>query len=106
MLLPYRAPDMELPEFNDLQELQEVHHMLAERVKKWPDRWIAKGREEGLEKGLEQGLEKGRKSGREEGRRQQAHDAARKLIAMGLLSDEQIAEATGLSVAEIRQLRA
>ena len=53
VLLPYRVPDIELPEFNDLQELHEVHHMLAERVKKWPDRWIAKGREEGLEKGLE-----------------------------------------------------
>ena len=58
-----------------------------------------------MEQGLEQGLEQGRKSGREEGRRQQAHDAARKLIAMGLLSDEQIAEAIDLPLAEVRRLR-
>jgi hypothetical protein len=36
VLLPNRAPGMELPEFNDLQDLQKVHNMLAERIKKWP----------------------------------------------------------------------
>ena len=96
-MLPYRAPGIELPEFNDLQDLHKVHHMLAERVKKWPDRWIARGREEGREQGLEQG--------RSEGRKQAARAAARNLIDMGLLSDEQIAEAIGLPLAEIRQLR-
>ncbi|TDN95762.1 hypothetical protein DFO68_1401, partial [Halomonas ventosae] len=33
-LLPNRAPGMELPEFNELQDLHEVHDMLAERIKK------------------------------------------------------------------------
>jgi len=28
---------MELPEFTDLQDLHEVHDMLAERIKKWPE---------------------------------------------------------------------
>ena len=55
VLLPHRAPGMELPELNDLQELHEVHTMLAERIKKWPERW----RQEGLEQGLEQGREQG-----------------------------------------------
>ncbi|MCG5525885.1 Rpn family recombination-promoting nuclease/putative transposase [Ectothiorhodospira haloalkaliphila] len=65
VLLPHRAPGMELPELNDLQELHEVHTMLAERIKKWPERW----RQEGLEQGLEQGLERGLEQGREQGTR-------------------------------------
>ncbi|MDR5886718.1 hypothetical protein [Vreelandella janggokensis] len=39
VLLPNRAPDMELPEFHDLHEL---HHILAERIKQWPERWKKK----------------------------------------------------------------
>nr|WP_298410245.1 Rpn family recombination-promoting nuclease/putative transposase [uncultured Halomonas sp.] len=77
VLLPNRAPGMELPEFNDLQELHEVHDMLAERIKKWPERWEQKGREE----------------------------VALNLIKMNLLSDAQIAEAAKLSEAEVRALR-
>jgi hypothetical protein len=56
VLLPNRAPGMELPEFNDLQDLHEVHDMLAERIKKWPEQWeergIQKGRMEGRVKTL------------------------------------------------------
>jgi len=53
VLLPNRAPGMELPEFNDLQDLHEVHDMLAERIKKWPERWEEKGRHEGRHEGVE-----------------------------------------------------
>lgn len=55
VLLPNRAPGVELPEFNNLQDLHEVHDMLAERIKKWPERWLEEGREEGREQGREQG---------------------------------------------------
>ncbi|MFV0476687.1 MAG: Rpn family recombination-promoting nuclease/putative transposase [Parahaliea sp.] len=89
VLLPHRAPDTDLPEIN---ELHEVHKMLSERVKKWPDRWIAKG--------VEQGLEQGRAEAA-----QAARAAARKLIAQVMLSDQQIAEALGLPVEEVRRLR-
>ncbi|WP_048306571.1 hypothetical protein [Halomonas sp. PR-M31] len=68
---------MKFPEFNDLQELHEVHDMLAERIKKWPERWEQKGREE----------------------------VALNLIKMNLLSDAQIAEAAKLSEAEVKALR-
>ena len=32
VMLPHRAPGMELPEFNDLQDHHEGHDMLAERT--------------------------------------------------------------------------
>jgi predicted transposase/invertase (TIGR01784 family) len=55
---------------------------------------IAQGLEQGLKQGLEQGLEQGRK------------EVARNLIAMNLLTDEQIAAASGLSAAQVKALRA
>jgi hypothetical protein len=30
-----------------LPELHEVHDMLSERIKQWPERWEEKGRQEG-----------------------------------------------------------
>ncbi len=48
-----------------------------------------KGRKEGLEKGMEKGLEK----------------SAVNLISMGALPMEQISQATGLSMDEVRSLR-
>ena len=70
ILLPYRAPGMELPEFNDLQDLHEVHDMLAERIKKWPGQWMEKGREEG------------RVEGRQEGRHEGVEGTLRKLVTL------------------------
>jgi len=57
VLLPGRAPEMELPEFTDLQDLHEVHSMLAERIKQWPERWEEKGRQEGRQEGRHEGVE-------------------------------------------------
>ena len=45
-----------------------------------------------------------REEGFEEGERSKARDAARNLLNMGLLILEQIAQATGLSVEDIRAL--
>ena len=90
-----------LEHHRNVQDLHEVHNMLAERVKKWPDRWIAKG----LEQGLEQGREQGREQGLEQGRAEAAHATACKLIALAVLSNQQIAEVTGLSLSDINHLR-
>lgn len=50
-------------EFAQLNELQEVKSMLAERVVEWRETWeqqgIRKGMEKGIEKGMEQGIVKG-----------------------------------------------
>ncbi|MDT8406391.1 MAG: hypothetical protein RQ715_03990 [Methylococcales bacterium] len=82
-----------MPEFNDLQDLHEVHDMLAERIKQWPEQWEQRG----VEKGLQEGLQKGRMEAR--------HEMARNLIRMNILSDVQIAQASGLSEAEVKALR-
>jgi predicted transposase/invertase (TIGR01784 family) len=58
--------------------------------------WI----EEGHEKGLKKGLTKGRREGLTKGRK----DMAKKLKALGILSNTQIAEISGLSIAEIEKL--
>lgn len=63
-----------------------------------------KGMEAGLKAGLEKGLEEGREEGREEGERLKAIAIARQL--MPLLDIGAIATATGLSIAEVQQLKA
>jgi len=60
VLLPSRLPDMTEFEQERFEELQEIHTMLSERIKQWPDRWIQKGLEQGLERGVRKGLELGR----------------------------------------------
>lgn len=89
VMLPHRAPGMELPPFNDLQDLHEVHDMLAERIKHWPDRWIEEGRQEGRQEGLQ------------EGRR----ETARNLIRSTEMDDRAIAEIVGLTIEEVTGLR-
>ncbi|BCB70795.1 transposase [Vreelandella aquamarina] len=100
VLLPSRAPEMELPEFTDLQDLHEVHDMLAERIKKWPEQWEERGRQEGRQEGRREERQEAERRALEEKRATVRH-----LLAFGVLSDEQIAEATGLSVDEIAKLR-
>lgn len=52
VLLPARAPGVELPPINDLQEM---HAMLAERVKTWTEEWKQQGLQQGLEEGIPRG---------------------------------------------------
>ena len=73
-----------------LNSLVEDKDMLAENL----ENMVNKERQEGMEQGLEQG--------RQEAKQQ----TARNLIKLGVLSDEQIAEATALGVADVRHLRA
>jgi predicted transposase/invertase (TIGR01784 family) len=94
VMLPHRAPGVELPEFNHLQDLHEVHDMLAERIKKWPERWIEEGRQEGEQLGIEKG------------ERLHAEKTARNLIARTEMDDAMIAEIAGLPIEDVVRLRA
>ena len=62
------------------------------------------GKEEGIAIGEARGEERGRAIGEERGSRAKALEAARNLLAMHVLTNEQIAQATGLSAEEIAQL--
>ena len=65
---------------------------------------IAEGRAEGRAEGFKEGVEQGIEQGIEQGERKANGSMARKLKSMGVLSVEQIAETTGLSVEEIVRL--
>lgn len=56
VFLPGRMPEVA---FDEIQDLQEVHSMLAERVKEWSKNWKQEGIEEGIEEGLQKGEIKG-----------------------------------------------
>jgi hypothetical protein len=53
VLLPARLPEVVIPE---VQDLVEVHTMLAERVIEWTQQWKEEGLREGRREGLQQGL--------------------------------------------------
>ena len=70
---------------------------------------MTESRESGLEMGLAQGLERGRTEGKAEGisvgEKRKAFDIAKKLLASGV-DEKIIAESTGLSLAQIEELKA
>ncbi|MCG5509135.1 hypothetical protein [Ectothiorhodospira lacustris] len=76
-----------------INSLVEDNAMLAENLQTWAEKERQKG--EAI------GLQKGRQEGRQEGQRL----AAINLLKLDLLTDEQIAQTTGLSLAEVKVLR-
>ncbi|MCG5502114.1 hypothetical protein [Ectothiorhodospira lacustris] len=76
-----------------INSLVEDHAMLAENLQTWAEKERQKGRQEGEEIGLQKGRQKGRRL------------AAINLLKLGLLTDEQIAQTTGLSLTEVSVLR-
>jgi len=73
-----------------LHSLVEDQAMLAENL----ENWARREREEG------------RMEGRMEGREEASRETARNLLKLGVLSDQQIVQVTGLSLAEVAALRA
>ena len=59
VFLPGRVPGVE---FSNLNDLQEVQSMLAERVIEWTEEWKRQGAEKGRQEGMEEGLQKGEAS--------------------------------------------
>lgn len=82
---------------DQLNSLVEDRDMLAENLENLVKKERLESRQEGLQEG--------RQEGRQEGEKQGIEKTARNLLKLGVLSDEQIAEATGLAVDEIARLR-
>jgi predicted transposase/invertase (TIGR01784 family) len=80
-------------DLNQLNSLVEDKDMLAENL----ENWAQQERQVGLQEGEKLGIEKGEKLGIEK--------TARNLLKLGVLSDEQIAEATGLALEDVAKLR-
>lgn len=89
VLIPSRWPGFDPDEISALQDLQEVHAMLAERIREWPERF----KQEGIEQGIEVGEER------------HALQVARRMIVQGFSSDDVIAEIAGMDVARVAELR-
>ncbi|SFM52036.1 conserved hypothetical protein (putative transposase or invertase) [Ectothiorhodospira mobilis] len=66
---------------------------------------LNEARREGEQEGLQKGLQEGRQEGLQKGRQENARSTALNLLKLGVLTDEQIAETTGLSVAEVKALQ-
>ena len=65
---------------------------------------MERARQEGIELGLQQGISQGISQGITQGTRLKAEEAAKNIIAMNLLTHEQIAQAVGLSLEKVKEL--
>ena len=84
-------------------------HQLQEQIAEWDRRAFLKdARNQGLAEGHKQGLEQGRKEGLEQGRAlgeaKGRADGVRQLAVSGLLTLEQVAQATGMSADEVKDI--
>jgi hypothetical protein len=89
-----KRPGIRLPDINDFQE---VHIMLQQRVEQW--------NAEILEQGRKEGRKEGHKEGHKEGLAQARREMAAALLERTALDDAAIADLTGLSDEAIRALR-
>jgi len=64
VLLPGRMSGVD---FSNLNELQEVKSMLAERVIEWTETWKEQGLQEGRRQGIQEGIQEGRQEGMQQG---------------------------------------
>ncbi|MDY6930078.1 MAG: hypothetical protein SWN10_23770, partial [Pseudomonadota bacterium] len=81
--------DVDLDELNSLVEDKD---MLAENLENWAQQERQEGRQEERREAEKRALEEKR-------------ETVRHLLSFGVLSDEQIAEATGMALDEIAKLR-
>ncbi|MCF7994745.1 MAG: Rpn family recombination-promoting nuclease/putative transposase [Chromatiaceae bacterium] len=95
--------DIDLKQINSLVE---DNAMLAENLESWVQRERDQGRLEGKRIGIQEGERIGIQKGERIGMRKTAQATARNLIALGMLNDGQIAQATGLSIAQVEALHA
>ncbi len=99
-----RLPGVPLPELNDLEEMRA---MLAERLVEWTRDWkqqgLQEGLQEGLQKGLQEGLQEGLQKGLQEGLQKGEIKVLRRLLQrrFGELPPWVEPRLTGASVAEL-----
>ena len=89
------------------------YRQLQEQIAEWDRRaflkdarnqGLAEGQKQGLEEGRKEGLEQGLERGRALGEAKGRADVVRQLAASGLLTLEQVAQATGMSAEEVRAI--
>ena len=96
-LLRRKVPAPHLQEVEGITDIMEAESMLAERIESWFEDATRRGLEHGHQQGLQQGLKEGEQAA--------MLRLARNLLDLGVLTDEQIARATELTLEEVRALR-
>ncbi|MCF8003474.1 MAG: Rpn family recombination-promoting nuclease/putative transposase [Chromatiaceae bacterium] len=92
-------------DLTQVHSLIEDNAMLAENLQHWAERERLEGELIGIQKGERIGIQKGERIGIQKGEREKAQATARNLITLGMLTDGQIAQATGLNIAQVEALR-
>jgi predicted transposase/invertase (TIGR01784 family) len=87
---------------DQLNSLVEDKNMLAENLENLVKKERLQGEQIGIQKGEQIGIRKGEQIGVQRAK----HETARNLIAMNVLTDAQIAQASGLTESEVEALRA
>ncbi len=82
----------------DTQFYKDVARIEGEKARR---EWLARG----MEKGMKKGLQKGEEIGLQKGQHLKAINTALNLLKLGVLTNEQIAQSTGLLVTEVEKLR-
>jgi flagellar biosynthesis/type III secretory pathway protein FliH len=91
-----------LPQIDDLQEIKV---MLADRLEEWAHGYIAEGKQEGLQEGLQKGELKGLQQGLQQGKQQGEMLALQRLLAkrFGVISLETVAMISQASLEDIER---
>jgi predicted transposase/invertase (TIGR01784 family) len=87
-----------------LKWLRDEAAALEKKAKESFKKGASEGYQKGMEQGMEQGIKQGVEQGMEQGKAKTIRAIAKNLLSLGELSLEAIAEATGLSVAELISL--
>ena len=93
------------PEFREIQRLREkAGHDEAQALYHAKQEGMQEGIQKGIQEGILKGVQKGMQRGMQKGRQEEKFEIARNLMGMGM-PVEQIMAATGLTQAEIENLR-
>jgi predicted transposase/invertase (TIGR01784 family) len=86
-------------------ELEDTYHQeIMEFEEEEKMRYVTTAERIGMEKGIEKGRIEGKMEGRIEGGLKKATKTAKNLLSFNVLTSEQIAQATGLTPEEVREL--
>jgi hypothetical protein len=89
----------------DPDEEKKFKEIIGENHKFKEAKMLQSIEEVGMERGIDIGMEKGIDIGKKEGRKEGKKETARNLLLLNILTEEQIAQATNLSIEEVRRLK-
>jgi len=84
---------------------QRYHEELVKYEEDVKMQYVTTAERIGIEKGREEGKQEGKQEGKREGKFEGKKETAINLLALGVLTEKQIAQATGLDIEDIRKMK-